>query len=155
MMDDDPTEQLLARLSLPVCLSSSVSPRLSLSVSHCLSLPVCLVPSLVPCLSLTTTVFLSVLLSLPPFVLRSTRSDHPSLCFSVSLVVLLSSLVCLLLHPCVCLLYPIHLLIALELRLRGLVDQCCPTLLTPRAAQDTFMKPRAARANSEVTPKIC
>ena len=33
--------------------------------------------------------------------------------------------------------------------------QCCPTFLTPRAAQDIVMKPRAAPVNSKVTTKIC
>src|SRR6218665_1666403 len=33
--------------------------------------------------------------------------------------------------------------------------QCCPTFLTPRAAQDIIMKPRAAPVNSKVTTKIC
>ena len=33
--------------------------------------------------------------------------------------------------------------------------QCCPTFLTPRAAQDLIMKPRAAPVNSKVTTKIC
>src|SRR6218665_1883339 len=34
-------------------------------------------------------------------------------------------------------------------------DQCCPTFLTPRAAQDIIMKPRAAPVNSKETTKIC
>ena len=29
--------------------------------------------------------------------------------------------------------------------------QCCPTFLTPRAAQDIIMKPRAAPVKSKVT----
>ena len=32
--------------------------------------------------------------------------------------------------------------------------QCCPTFLTPRAAQDIIMKPRAAPVNSNATTKI-
>ena len=36
-----------------------------------------------------------------------------------------------------------------------IVEQCCPTFLTPRAAQDIIMKPRAAPVNSKVTTKIC
>src|SRR6218665_2913581 len=34
------------------------------------------------------------------------------------------------------------------------IDQCCPTFLTTRAAQDIIMKLRAAPVNSNVTTKI-
>jgi len=37
----------------------------------------------------------------------------------------------------------------------GGIEQCCPTFLTPRAAQDIIMKTRAAPVNSNVTTKIC
>ena len=35
------------------------------------------------------------------------------------------------------------------------LHQCCPTFLTPRAAQDKIMKLRVAPVNSKVTTKIC
>src|SRR6218665_1563621 len=35
------------------------------------------------------------------------------------------------------------------------LQQCCPTFLTPWAAKDKNMKPRAAPSNSKVTTKIC
>src|SRR6218665_1238596 len=34
------------------------------------------------------------------------------------------------------------------------LHQCCPTFLTPRAAHDIIMKPRAAPVNSKVTTNI-
>src|SRR6218665_559967 len=33
--------------------------------------------------------------------------------------------------------------------------QCCPTFLTPRAAHQIIMKPRATPVSSKVTTKIC
>src|SRR6218665_1098231 len=46
-----------------------------------------------------------------------------------------------------------YLIALISIRLR--LYQCCPTFLTPRAAQDIIMKPRAAPVNSKVTAKIC